>query len=92
MIVLDTGNLDANAIIDFKATLIEPMITIDNRDVFIEFITIQNLRLSDSTAHLETVSLFSLNIEELPTQMTANANFLIKIYFPSNIWNRRCCW
>jgi len=84
MIVLDTGNLDANAIIDFKATLIEPMIIDRIADVFIEFITIQNLRLSDSTAHLETVSLFALNIEELPTQIaTTNANFLDKYIFPN---------
>ena len=84
MIVLDTGNLAANAIIDFKATLIEPMIIDRIADVFIEFITIQNLRLSDSTAHLETVSLFALNIEELPTQIaTTNANFLDKYIFPN---------
>ena len=66
MIVLDTGNLGATTVINFKATLIEPVIIDRIADVFIEFITIQNLRIS-GTAHLETVSLFALKIDELPT-------------------------
>lgn len=84
MIVLDSGNLNANEVINFKATLIEPVIIDRIADIFIEFITIQNLRLSDSTAHLETVSLFALNIDELPTQIgTTNADFLDKYIFPN---------
>lgn len=84
MIVLDTGNLSADSIINFKATLVEPVIIDRLADVFIEFITVQNLRLSDSTAHLETVSLFALNIDELPTQIgTTNADFLDKYIFPN---------
>ena len=84
MIVLDTGNLDADELVNFKATLIEPVIIDRIADVFIEFITIQNLRLSNATAHLETVSLFALNIDELPTQIgTTNADFLDKYIFPN---------
>ena len=82
MIVLDSGNLDSDEVIDFKATLIEPVIIDRIADVFIEFITIQNLRLSNTTAHLETVSLFTLNIDELPTQIgTTNADFIDKYIF-----------
>ena len=84
MIVLDTGNLDADEVINFKASLIEPVIIDRIADVFIEFITIQNLRLSNATAHLETVSLFALNIDELPTQIgTTNADFIDKYIFPN---------
>ena len=84
MIILDTGNLSADSTIDFKATLIEPIIIDRIADVYIEFITIQNLRLSDVTDHLETVSLFALNIEELPTQIgTTNADFIDKYVFPN---------
>ena len=84
MIVLDTGNLAADEVINFKATLIEPIIIDRIADVFIEFVTIQNLRLSDATTHLETVSLFALNIDELPTQIgTTNADFLDKYIFPN---------
>ena len=75
MIVLDTGNLALNTVIDFKASLIEPVIIDRIADVYIEFITIQNLRIT-TTAHLETVSLFALNIDELPTQIgTLLVNF-----------------
>ena len=84
MIVLDTGNLDADEVINFKASLIEPVIIDRIADVFIEFITIQNLRLSNVTAHLETVSLFALNIDELPTQIgSTNADFIDKYIFPN---------
>lgn len=84
MIILDTGNLAEDSVIDFKATLIEPIIIDRIADVYIEFITIQNLRLSDATAHLETVSLFALNIAELPTQIgTTNADFIDKYVFPN---------
>ena len=83
MIVLDTGNLALNTVIDFKASLIEPVIIDRIADVFIEFVTIQNLRIT-TTAHLETVSLFALNIDELPTQIgTTNADFLDKYIFPN---------
>jgi hypothetical protein len=83
MIILDSGSLEENAVINFKATLIEPIIIDRIADVFIEFITIQNLRLSGET-HLETVNLFALNIEELPTQIgTTNADFLDKYIFPN---------
>ena len=82
MIILDSGSLGENDVINFKATVIEPIIIDRIADVFIEFITIQNLRLSDAVAHLETVNLFALNIEELPTQIgTTNADFLDKLYF-----------
>ena len=84
MVVLDSGNLDADEVINFKATLVEPIIIDRIADVFIEFITIQNLRLSNATAHLETVSLFALNIDELPTQIgTTNADFIDKYIFPN---------
>ena len=84
MIILDTGTLVADTTIDFKATLIEPIIIDRIADVFIEFITIQNLRLANLVPHLETVSLFALNIEELPTRIgTTNADFLDKYVFPN---------
>ena len=84
MIILDTGTLTANTTINFQATLIEPIIIDRIADVFIEFITIQNLRLSDAVTHLETVSLFALEIDELPTRIgTTNADFLDKYVFPN---------
>mgnify|MGYP005644194749 FL=1 len=89
---MDTGNLNGgeednpNVIIDFRAVLVEPVIIDRIADVFIEFITIQNLRRANSEGnrHLEAVNLFALNIKELPTQIgTTNADFIDKYIFPN---------
>jgi hypothetical protein len=84
IVILDTGNLNASAVIDFRAVLVEPVIIDRIADVFIEFITIQNLILGGGVNHLETVNLFALNIKELPTQIgTTNADFIDKYIFPN---------
>ena len=72
-----------NADISFKADLVEPLILDGHADVFLEFISFQNIQFS-TDSHLENINCFALQIDEFPLKTSSNNSELKDKYIIPN--------
>ena len=72
-----------NADISFKADLVEPLILDGHADVFLEFISFQNIQFA-TDSHLENINCFALEIDEFPLKTSSNNSELKDKYIIPN--------
>ena len=72
-----------DADISFKADLVEPLILDGHADVYLEFISFQNIQFA-TDSHLENINCFALEIDEFPLKTSSNNSKLKDKYIIPN--------
>ena len=82
LIVLDSEVIANEGTTNLSLELTEPFIVDKPCDVFLEFLSLNNLAVG--TGHLETVNLFTLDVDELPLKtLSTNATLYDKYIIPN---------
>ena len=85
LIVLDSEVIANEGTTNLSLDLVEPFIVDKPCDVFLEFLSINNLAVG--TGHLETVNLFTLDVDELPLKtLSTNVTLYDKYVIPNETY------
>lgn len=84
LVVLDSGVIANGSQAIFNVSLIETFKLDSPCDIYLEFISLNNLKTGAAGTHLETANLFTLKIDQLPLKtLSNNANLFDKYVIPN---------